>query len=644
MINNIKNLMRNFIICAAIFLLIPISVFASGKEIEVPLDKDYNACAFNVATEEYGYFDITVISPKGQETYGKIEGGNSTDVLVKDVKKGTWTVKVAKADSNIASSTESSDEEVNESSSNDNSSSSIGKVKVSVRGIDVSSYTIDDDIKVAKDIAGLKMYFKDDNIEVEWSDTSAGNVVVTVTDTLTNVEIGKETVKGNSFECAIPELTKQITVTVVPSTSTNVVGASNQYTLTVDNHPNATVSYENKEYVNTNTIPISVELRDSYSLQFVVNGALVDTVEEKSAGTYDFDIPVVEGNNTVLTYVVDSDGNMRSTSYEVIRDSVTPELKLDVAYDGRKTYETNVYFSGYVSDFNYFSINGVDVNVSGDGYFKQEYELHEGDNKIVFKASDLAGNETVYEATVTKLIEEKKEIPWIPIISGVFVIIVLIVVLIKKYNDPGNGKYNNLIDGIKEKREENKQIKEKKEVTIKEPKKRKFNVSLNEWQRFGIEVLCFVVLCFVVFRLILVPGVTVSESMEPTIMTGDWGFTNRLAYIINEPQRGDIITFYGPDGKVWTKRIIGLPGETISFYDGYVYINDGLIYEEYISSDVETNSATKDFIIPDGCYFVMGDNRLNSYDSRAWSDPYIKKSSIKGKYMTTLFNINSFKK
>ncbi len=636
-----KKTIKGVLTAFVMFVLTANTAFASEKDIPVTLNKKYDACAFTISTEKPGTFDITLRDPHKKEYTGSIEGGTETEILVKDVDSGEWTVHVETRKEEpvqvVEEGSEDSSEEGTEETTEGEEAETIeptaeqeiGKVKVSVRAIDVSSYTIDDDIKVAKDIVGLKMYFKDDNIEVEWSDSSAGNVVVTVTDTQTNVELGKETVNGNSYECAIPVGTKQITVSVVPATSASVEGAKNQYTLDFVNNPDATVNYENKEYVNTDTIPVNVELRQGYAVEFVVNGKVIEDVPKKEAGTYDYEVPVSEGSNEVLTYIIDDDGNMRSTAYNVIRDSIRPNLTLDYEYNGKSTYETNVKFTGSVSDYSGFTINGSDVKVSGDGTFSHEYELHDGANSIVFKAVDLAGNETIYDATVTKLVKEKKEIPWIPIISGVIVLVGLIIYFIRKKNDPGNGRYNNLIDGIKEKVSKNNTQK-----NASAPKGK-----LNAWQRALIELAVVALVSFVMFKAVLVPGYVPSSSMEPTLMTGDWGFANGLAYVFHEPQRGDIVVFKSAElNEILIKRIVGLPGDTVSFYDGYVYINDGLVYEEYIGKDVETNSNVQDFIVPDGCYFVLGDNRENSFDSRYWDNPYVAKKSIIGKYMFTILH------
>lgn len=128
--------------------------------------------------------------------------------------------------------------------------------------------------------------------------------------------------------------------------------------------------------------------------------------------------------------------------------------------------------------------------------------------------------------------------------------------------------------------------------------------------------------------------VVASGSMEPTLMTGDVNVYNRLAYVVHDVQRGDVITFWSKENKEYmSKRIIGVAGDHVEFHDGYVFIN-GLLADEsqYLDEDVETN-CSKSFDVPDGCVFVLGDNRENSIDSRFFADPYISEDDIIGKYL-----------
>lgn len=138
-----------------------------------------------------------------------------------------------------------------------------------------------------------------------------------------------------------------------------------------------------------------------------------------------------------------------------------------------------------------------------------------------------------------------------------------------------------------------------------------------------------------VFKVIILLGVVPSTSMEPTIHKGSIAIVNGTAYWFSKPQRGDIIVFHTEQTEepILIKRVIGLPGEKIVFKDNNIYIDGKTLEEEYIENDVMTFSYREEFTVPDNCYFMMGDNREDSYDSRYWKDPYVPKKDIKGKYL-----------
>lgn len=131
-------------------------------------------------------------------------------------------------------------------------------------------------------------------------------------------------------------------------------------------------------------------------------------------------------------------------------------------------------------------------------------------------------------------------------------------------------------------------------------------------------------------------SITMEESsMEPTLQTGERFFINKLVYKFTSPDRGDIIAFTkdgSDDAPIHIKRIIGLPGETIEIRDGVIYI-DGQVYQE----DEDLPQITNPGLAEDGVsldndeYFVLGDNRNNSEDSRFAEVQNINEKYIKGK-------------
>ena len=124
-----------------------------------------------------------------------------------------------------------------------------------------------------------------------------------------------------------------------------------------------------------------------------------------------------------------------------------------------------------------------------------------------------------------------------------------------------------------------------------------------------------------------------SGSMENTIHPGDRVIGSRLAYLSQDPQRTDIIIFRFPDdeSQVFIKRIIGLPGEEIQIVAGAVY-KDGAqapLEEEYLKEIPQGSFGP--YVVPEDSYFVMGDNRNNSHDSRFWENHFVSRDEILAK-------------
>lgn len=132
-------------------------------------------------------------------------------------------------------------------------------------------------------------------------------------------------------------------------------------------------------------------------------------------------------------------------------------------------------------------------------------------------------------------------------------------------------------------------------------------------------------------RVIILQVKVPSGSMENTIMVGDRVVAARLSYVFGDPKRGDIIVFPFPDDESvdFIKRIIGLPGDTIEGRDGLVYINGEPLEEPYVMDKLDSDFGP--YVVPEDSYFMMGDNRNNSEDSRYWENKFVKRDKIKGK-------------
>lgn len=141
-----------------------------------------------------------------------------------------------------------------------------------------------------------------------------------------------------------------------------------------------------------------------------------------------------------------------------------------------------------------------------------------------------------------------------------------------------------------------------------------------------------IVSMIIIYTQILINAYIPSESMENTLMTGDRVIGNRLAYKLGkDPKRFDIVMFYAPDdpSTIYIKRVIGLPGEHVTIKNGKVYINDSKkpLDDSFIPEDMET-TGNKTYLVPANCYFMLGDNRNDSLDSRYWDNPYVSEDMI----------------
>ena len=140
---------------------------------------------------------------------------------------------------------------------------------------------------------------------------------------------------------------------------------------------------------------------------------------------------------------------------------------------------------------------------------------------------------------------------------------------------------------------------------------------------------------------IIINSVVPSGSMETTIMTNSRMMGLRVTYWFGDPQRGDIIVFKYPDdpSENFVKRVIGLPGDTVVIIDGVTYVNGEALDEPYLK-ETPLKRDFGPYEVPEGCYFVMGDNRNNSHDARFWKNTYVPRSSVLGKAMFVYWPIS----
>ncbi len=154
----------------------------------------------------------------------------------------------------------------------------------------------------------------------------------------------------------------------------------------------------------------------------------------------------------------------------------------------------------------------------------------------------------------------------------------------------------------------------------------------------GALVIAIVIKTFL-FQAFYIP----SASMDPTLKVHDRVLVNKLSYHLHSVHRGDIVVFSAPPDertaqiKDLVKRVVGLPGDTIQAINGQVYVNDRLLKEPYLPKGTRTDNLPRT-VVPANSYFMMGDNRTYSSDSRVFGP--IKRSTIIGRAFVKMWPLS----
>ena len=165
-----------------------------------------------------------------------------------------------------------------------------------------------------------------------------------------------------------------------------------------------------------------------------------------------------------------------------------------------------------------------------------------------------------------------------------------------------------------------------------------------------VQVIVFSVSIFLfLYLLVFQPHKIKGDSMQPNFPNGEYLLTEKVTYRFNAPTRGDVIVFKAPVAKddEYIKRIIGVPGDTVSLKAGKFYVNNQLLNENYLSPTLYTSGGNflrdgTTVTVPEGEYFAVGDNRPYSSDSRAWV--FVPFANITGKAWIVYWPVSSIGK
>jgi signal peptidase I len=184
---------------------------------------------------------------------------------------------------------------------------------------------------------------------------------------------------------------------------------------------------------------------------------------------------------------------------------------------------------------------------------------------------------------------------------------------------------------------------ESTEVTATEQVTKKKKSLVREY----VEAIIIAVLLALLIRTFVVQAFTIpSGSMIPTLLVGDYILVNKFIYRFKDPQRGDVIVFKYPwdEKRDFIKRVVGMGGEEIVIKGHTIFVNGKPLDDPhaYFSDSTQTQYEYGPVVIPAGSYFVMGDNRDNSQDSRYWG--FLKREKIRGKAFMIYWSWDSEKR
>ena len=192
--------------------------------------------------------------------------------------------------------------------------------------------------------------------------------------------------------------------------------------------------------------------------------------------------------------------------------------------------------------------------------------------------------------------------------------------------------------------EKTKQEKRPPEVSGKKKKKKNRKKGLNRFLMDSLYVLTVLILAVIFVKYVAQRTTVIGSSMEPTLSDGDNLIVDKLSYMLGDPERFDVIVFpfQYEENTYYIKRVIGLPGETVQIdKDGVIYINGEILTENYGAAVMaDPGNAVKPMTLGPDEYFVLGDNRNHSSDSRTEAVGLIKKEDILGRAWLRIWPVN----
>ncbi|HTY60951.1 MAG TPA: signal peptidase I [Acidobacteriota bacterium] len=167
----------------------------------------------------------------------------------------------------------------------------------------------------------------------------------------------------------------------------------------------------------------------------------------------------------------------------------------------------------------------------------------------------------------------------------------------------------------------------------------KTTFELKSWFRdifFAFAIAIFIVV------FVVQPVKVEGTSMQPRLVDQERIFVNRFIYRFQDVHRGDVVVFWYPKdrSKSFIKRVLGVPGDEVEIRNGVVYVNGARVAEPYLKPEFQDYKSFRKTVVPAGQYFVLGDHRNSSNDSRSWG--FVDQSLIYGKAIFSYWPFSRF--
>jgi signal peptidase I len=166
---------------------------------------------------------------------------------------------------------------------------------------------------------------------------------------------------------------------------------------------------------------------------------------------------------------------------------------------------------------------------------------------------------------------------------------------------------------------------------------------MHELKDWVVSIVIAIALALLIRHYVVELYIVEGPSMLPTLSHGERLIVNKFIYCLRSPERGEVLIFRYPRNpeRDFIKRVIAVPGDTVRIKDGNVFVNNALLNEDYILE--QTRGSHSDATVPAGHYYVMGDNRNNSEDSRFADVGFVPHELIKGKAVAIFWPLNNMK-